>query len=80
LTSLIEIVGWTAAGLILLAYALLTTERITVRSTAYQAMNLVGALGFVINSGYHGALPSAILNIVWMAIALWALWRLWRLA
>ena len=28
-------------------------------------MNVVGAAGFVLNSGYNGALPSAGLNVVW---------------
>jgi hypothetical protein len=36
-------------------------------------MNLVGAAGFVVNGAWHGAIPSASLNIVWMAIAAAAL-------
>jgi hypothetical protein len=35
----------------------------------------VGALGFVLNSGYHGAIPSAALNVLWVGIALAALAR-----
>jgi len=41
-------------------------------------MNLVGAAGFVVNGAWHGAIPSATLNIIWMAIAAFALWRIWR--
>lgn len=52
--------------------------RLTGRSPAFQWMNLGGAAGFVINSGYHGAIPSAALNIVWMAIAIAALWQIMR--
>jgi hypothetical protein len=70
---LIEIIGWTGAGLILLAYLLLTAGRIAARSVAYQAMNLVGALAFVVNSGWNGAIPSAALNVIWAAIAVYAL-------
>ena len=75
---LIEIVGWAGAGLILLAYLLLTAERIAARSVAYQGLNLAGALGFVINSGWNGAIPSAALNVVWAGIAIYALLTLGR--
>jgi hypothetical protein len=36
-------------------------------------MNLVGAAGFVANGLWHGAIPSASLNILWMGIAAGAL-------
>jgi hypothetical protein len=77
-TLAIEIIGWIGALLILGAYILLTLGRIDGRSVAYQAMNVVGALGFVINSGANGAYPSAVLNVVWMLIGLAALWTLYR--
>jgi hypothetical protein len=71
-------VGWLGAGLILLGYLLISTDRLTGRSPAYQWMNLFGAAGFTINGAWHGALPSASLNVVWMAIAAFALWRIWQ--
>ncbi len=74
----IEIVGWLGAGLILLAYALLTAGRLKAQSFAYQGMNVVGAAGFVVNSGWNGAIPSAALNVVWAAIGLIAILRLLR--
>lgn len=74
----IEIIGWTGAGLILLAYLLLSTGRLAARSKAYQGLNLVGSLAFIINSGWNGAVPSAALNIVWAAIATFALIRIAR--
>ena len=75
---LIEIAGWTGAGMILLAYILVTAEKLTGRSPAFQWLNLVGAAGFVVNGLWHGAIPSASLNVVWMAIAAFALFRLAR--
>ncbi len=75
---LIEIAGWAGALLILGAYALLTAERVTSRSPLYQAMNVAGAAGFIVNGWWHGALPSAVLNIIWMAIGITALWRMRR--
>ena len=73
---LVETIGWVGAALILLAYLLLSAGRIEARSKAYQGMNLVGAIAFVINSGWNGAIPSATLNVVWAAIALIALVRM----
>jgi len=71
----IEAVGWIGAALVLIAYALLSSGRLTGRSAAYQLMNVIGAAGFVVNSGWNGALPSAALNVVWMAIGVAALVR-----
>jgi hypothetical protein len=73
---LIEVAGWSGAALILLAYLLLSMGRLTGQSAVYQAMNLVGAAGFVVNGWWHGALPSASLNVVWGLIGAFALWRI----
>ncbi|MEP6785022.1 MAG: hypothetical protein ABI898_04690 [Sphingomonadales bacterium] len=74
----IEVVGWAGALLILGAYILLSTGRLDGRSRAYQWMNVVGAAGFVVNSGWNGALPSAVLNVVWMGIGFLTLWQVRR--
>ena len=73
---LVEIAGWIAAVLILAAYGLLSAGKLTGKSVAYQVMNIVGAIGFVINTGYNGAYPSAVLNIIWVGIGAWALMRI----
>lgn len=72
----IEIIGWAAALLILGAYGLLTAGKLKAQSPAYQWMNVVGAMGFIINSGWNRAIPSAALNVVWMGIGVAALWRM----
>ena len=41
-------------------------------------MNVFGAAGFIVNGWWHGALPSAVLNVIWMMIGTIALIRLWR--
>lgn len=74
----IEIIGWLGAAMILVAYLLLSAGRLEARSFAYQGLNLVGAIAFVINSGWNGAIPSASLNVVWAGIALFALIRVSR--
>jgi hypothetical protein len=72
----VEAAGWMGAALILLAYLFLSMGRLTGQSPLYQWMNVVGAAGFTINGWWHGALPSAALNVIWMMIGGVALWRI----
>ena len=74
----VEVAGWTGAALILGAYALLSAGKLTGRSLAYQLMNVVGAAGFVVNGWWHGALPSAALNVLWLLIGAVASWRIMK--
>ena len=76
MTVAIEIIGWASALLILASYLLVSMGRLSGTSVAFQWMNVVGAAGFIVNSGWHGALPSAVLNVAWMAIGIVTLGRL----
>ena len=49
---------------------------LTGQSAFYQWMNVVGAAGFTVNGWWHGALPSAALNVIWMLIGAVALLRI----
>ena len=72
----VEVAGWTGAALILGAYLMLSMGRVTGQSLLYQAMNVAGAAGFIVNGWWHGAVPSAVLNVIWMMIGGMALWRI----
>ena len=74
----VEVAGWTGALLILLGYLAITTGKLTGDSALYQWINVAGATGFVVNGWWHGAVPSAALNVVWLLIGTVALIRLWR--
>lgn len=74
----IEVIGWAAAVIILAAYVLLSLGKLDGRGYLYQWMNVIGAGGFIINSGYNGALPSAVLNVIWAAMGIFTLWTVWR--
>jgi hypothetical protein len=69
----IEVIGWIGATLIVGAYALLSAGKLAGDSRTYHLMNIVGAIGFVVNSGWNGAYPSAALNVVWLGIGGYAL-------
>ncbi len=77
-TLFIEIIGWLAAAIILASYILLSLGRLEARGYVYQWMNVIGAGGFVLNSGYNGAMPSAGLNIIWALMGMFTLWSVWR--
>lgn len=69
----IEIVGWLAAALMLSAYLLLTSGRLSSRSNLYHWLNVLSGAGIVINSGWNGAYPSVFINVIWIAIGLYGL-------
>jgi hypothetical protein len=73
---LVDVAGWIAMALILAAYALLTAGRLDARSPIYQWMNVIGAIGFVINLSYYRAWPGATLNVIWAGIGIVALVRM----
>jgi hypothetical protein len=74
LKTLIEITGWIAASFILGAYALISSGKMRAHQPLYQWMNILGAVGLIINSGWNGAWPSVGLNAVWFGIAVYT-WR-----
>ena len=73
----VEVAGWVGAILILLGYLLVTTGKLTGTSPLYQWINVLGAAGFIVNGWWHDALPSTVLNVIWMLIGGVALWRIW---
>jgi hypothetical protein len=75
---LVEVVGWAGALLILGGYLLISAGKVTGQSALYQGMNVVGAAGFIVNGWWHGAIPSAALNVIWMLIGTVALLRIAR--
>lgn len=73
--TVIEIIGWTAAVMMLAAYFLLTSGRISSKSLTYQWLNILAGAGLIVNSGWNGAYPSVFLNVIWVAIGLYGLTR-----
>lgn len=73
MANLIEVTGWAGALAVLLAYGLVSSERMSSRSPTYQLLNVGGAVGLVINSSWNGAIPSAVVNLIWIGIGVYAL-------
>ncbi|HMK85746.1 MAG TPA: hypothetical protein VK437_07295 [Steroidobacteraceae bacterium] len=71
----IDLAGWAATLIILASYALISYGRLKAQSALYQWMNIVGAVGFIINCSWNGAWPSVGLNVAWVGIGVVALMR-----
>jgi hypothetical protein len=76
--GVIEILGWLGVGLIILAYALVSSGKIKPMTVTYQNLNLWGAVCMVIYLYCHQAWASVFHNIIWGGIALYGLYRIWR--
>ena len=72
----VETIGWIASILIVGAFALNSFGKIPATSKWYQLANLVGGIFFIVNTVYHKAYPSAVVNVVWVIIAVSALVKL----
>ena len=75
----IEIIGWTGAFLLLLAYFLLVHKDLTSRSKLYQLLNILGALMLALNTLVLKAYPSFLTNLIWVMIGLYGLFHIARL-
>ncbi len=67
---IIETIGWLASVLIVGSYALNLWGKIETNSKTYMWANIFGGLFFVINTYFHKAYPSMVVNIIWVIIAL----------
>ena len=66
---LVEAIGWIASVLIVGSYALNITGRLATESKWYVWANIFGGLFFVINTYFHQAYPSMVVNFIWVIIA-----------
>lgn len=73
---IISVIGWTGTFLILIAYYLISNEKVDNRSRSYQWMNLFGALGVAVNAYANSAWPVFGLEVAWALIAVKALAKL----
>ena len=70
---LIEGFGWYGVVVILLAYGLLSFGYLSAESLTYQLLNGTGALGIMIDALHAKNYQPAVLNIIWIAIAVIAI-------
>ena len=69
----IEVAGWYGAIAIIVAYALNSFGLLSSSDLLYQLLNLTGAAGIVIVSVKRRAYQPAVVNLVWLLVAIIAI-------
>ena len=73
MTFFLQNMGWMGTILILLAYFLVSTNRVRGISIPYQTINLIGAFFLAIGTYKDHSWPAFTLNITWGVIAIFSL-------
>ena len=68
-----DAIGWTGAALLLVAYAMVSSKKLEVDSTAYQLLNIIGSVFLVANTIFYRAYPSSFVNVIWAGIAIFSI-------
>lgn len=74
----LTLAGWTGAISAVVAYGLVTMKRISPDSLTFQGLNIVGAGLLSVSASVHSAWPSAVVNVIWVAIGIYAVRALWN--
>jgi hypothetical protein len=74
--TLVDLLGWAGALLLLGAYACVSFRKLRADGALYQLLNGLGSCFLVINTVFYRAFPSAFVNVVWIGIAIAAAIRM----
>lgn len=74
----LTLAGWTGAISAVVAYGLVTMKRISPDSLTFQGLNIVGAGLLSVSASVHSAWPSAVVNVIWVGIGIYAVRALWN--
>jgi len=73
---LFDVLGWAGSLLIVTAYFLNSSHRISSKHLMYQLMNIAGSALLIVNTVYYRTYPVATLNVVWLVIGITSLYRI----
>jgi len=72
----VNIIGWIGSFEVVLAYALISYNKVDAKSILYQLLNLTGSIFLIVNTIYYHAIPSAFVNVIWSIIAIFAIFQI----
>jgi len=72
---ILDIIGWLGSALVVIAYALNIYKKMSSDALTYHFLNIAGSGCLIANTMYHHAVPSAVVNIIWIFIALFAIFE-----
>lgn len=61
--------GWAGTFFYLLAYFLLSINKMTSNQRIYHLLNVIGAIGLTVNAFYYADFPNVVANVFWGIIA-----------
>ncbi|MCH5596626.1 CBU_0592 family membrane protein [Niabella ginsengisoli] len=67
--SVSSILGWLGTGFYLLAYLLISINKVKANRYTYHLLNVLGAAGLIIHAIYMNDGPNLICNLAWLSIA-----------
>lgn len=71
--NIYPILGWIGTLSYLLAYFLLSINKLKANQVLYHVMNILGAIGLTANAIYYADFPNIVVNLAWGFIALVAI-------
>jgi hypothetical protein len=71
------VLGWAGTFMLLLAYWLVSNDRVTGDSVPYQVLNIAGSIGLGVAAVAGGVWSAATLNAIWGLIGLAVLVKVW---
>ena len=74
----VTILGLIGVALVLLAYGLVSSGRLSATNARYQLINIVGTVGVLLSLTTQWNLSSFVLNAAWLVIGIVGLIRIYR--
>ncbi|HEY4290430.1 MAG TPA: hypothetical protein VGN00_25190 [Puia sp.] len=71
---IVKTIGWIGSISYVTAYLLLSLNRIRSDRNLYHLLNIVGALGLIVDAFYLNDYPNLAINIAWALIAFFAIY------
>ncbi|WP_114793049.1 hypothetical protein U0035_16095 [Niabella yanshanensis] len=71
--SVSSFVGWLGTGFYLLAYLLVSFNKVKANKPGYHILNILGATGLILHALYMNDGPNLICNLAWLSIAIIAI-------
>ncbi len=76
LNLLFDIIGTIGVVVILYAYFMVQTERLSSQQLSFPILNLIGAILLLISLMWSWNTPSVIIEIAWISISLYGIYRI----
>ena len=73
--SIVDISGWLGVIFYVFAYLLLSIGVLKANSYRFHFLNILGAIGLITDSAYHGDQPNLTVNVIWLVIGILAITR-----